>query len=94
MENNQLDILQGGHVLGKFFKDSKAISAGNYRIAVLQEDCIVTGFTDVDDVDQIELWDIAGETLKAGTILFAHNSRGIKTLSVSTGSGYALGSMS
>jgi len=93
MENNQLDILQGGHVNGKFFKDSKPISAGNYRIAVLQEDAIVTEFTDEDDVDQIPLWDIAGETLKAGAILFAHNSKGIKTLEVSSGSGFALGSM-
>jgi len=93
MENNQLDILQGGHVTGKFFKSGKAISSGNYKIAVIQADCVVTGFTDTDDVDQIPLWDIAGETIKAGTILFAHNCKGIKTLTVSSGSGYVLGQM-
>jgi hypothetical protein len=93
MENNQLDILQGGHVTGKFFKSGKAISGGDYKIAVIQSACVVTGFTDENDVDQIPLWDIAGETLEAGTILFAHNSKGIKTLSVSSGSGFALGNM-
>jgi hypothetical protein len=93
MENNQLDILQGGHVVGKFFKSGKAITAGDYKIAVLQEDAVVTAFTDEDNVDQIPLWDIAGETLKAGTILFAHNSKGIKTLTVTSGSGFVLGNM-
>jgi len=93
MENNQLDILQGGHVVGKFFKSGKAITAGDYKIAVLQEDAVVTSFTDEDDIDQIALWNISGETLKAGTILFAHNSKGIKSLTVSSGSGFALGNM-
>jgi hypothetical protein len=91
MENNQLDILQGGHEIGKFVKSGKAITAGKWRIFFCQEDCVITAFTDTSNTDQIPLWDISGETIKAGTILFCHNSKGIKTLTLSSGSGFVYG---
>jgi len=94
MENNQLDILQGGHVTGKFVASGKAITGGNWRIFVVLKACVITAFTGTDDVDQIALWNIAGETLEAGTILFAQNNKGIKTLTLSSGNGHVLGSMS
>ena len=93
MENNQLDVLQGGHQVGKFVASGKAITDGNYKIFVVLKACVVTAFTDTDDVNQIPLWNISGETLEAGTILFAHNSKGIKTLTLSSGNGHVLGTM-
>jgi hypothetical protein len=92
-ENNQLDILQGGHNSWKYFDSGKAISAGNWKIAYFQEDAVITTFTDTADVNQITLGDISGETIKAGVVLFAQNSKGIKALSVSSGSGFVFGTM-
>jgi len=93
MEKNQMAILQGGHQAWKYFDSGKAISAGNWKMVFFQEDAVVTAWTDTADVDQIALGNIAGETIKAGTILFAQNSKGTKTLSVSSGSGFVFGTM-
>lgn len=92
-ENNQLDILQGGHNSWKYFDSGKAISAGNWKIIYFQEDSVVTTWTDTSDVDQIALGNIAGETIKAGGVLFAQNSKGTKSLAVSSGSGFVFGTM-
>jgi hypothetical protein len=89
--NNQLDVLQGGHQQIKFVKSGKAITAGNWSIFYVQEDCVITAMTDTADVNQLPLLDIATETIKAGTVLFCWNSRGIKTLTLSSGSGFVMG---
>jgi len=93
MESNQLDILQGGHNVGRFVKSGKAITAGNWKLIYVVSDCVITAFTDTADVNQIPLWDISGETIPAGTILFSHNAKGVKTLTLSSGSAFVYGTM-
>jgi hypothetical protein len=94
MENNQLDILQGGHVEGVFFNASKPITASNYKLLYFQEDSVINTWTDTADVNQKTLWNIGTETIKAGTILFAKNSKGTKAIALTSGSGFAYGIMS
>lgn len=93
MENNQLDVLQGGHQVWKYFDSAKPITSGSWKIVYFQEDSVVTEWTDTNDTDQIALGNIAGETLKAGDILWAQNSLGTKTLEVSSGSGFVFGTI-
>ena len=52
MENNQLDVLQGGHNDGKFFNSAKAISAGNWKVIYFQEDSVINTWTDTKDANQ------------------------------------------
>ena len=91
-KGSQSDLLQGGHILGVFTNSSKAISGGSYSILVIQEDCVITSMTDTADRDIKAQWNIGTETIKAGTILFAHNQVGIKTVVLASGSGFVLGS--
>lgn len=93
MENNQLDVLQGGHNDGKFFNSSKAISSGNWKIIYFQEDSVINTWTDSQDANQKTAWNIGTETIKAGTVLWALNSLGTKTLSVTSGSGFVFGTI-
>lgn len=93
MENNQLDVLQGGHNDGRFFNSAKPISAGNWKVIYFQEDSVISAWTDTRDGNQRTAWNIGSETIKAGTLLFAQNSLGTKTLSVTSGSGFVFGIM-
>lgn len=83
-----IEKLLGGGKKGKFFKNGKAITGGNYAFIYFQEDTVLTTFTDSKDGNQITAWDISGETIKAGTVLFAQGGLGIKALTVSSGSGF------
>lgn len=91
MSGSQNDILQGGHKIGKFVNSSEPISGGTYSIFVVQEDCVITSMTDVNDADIKAQWNIGSETIKAGSIIFAHNQLGIKTVALTSGSGFVLG---
>jgi hypothetical protein len=91
MSGKQNDIIQGGHVTGKFVNSSKPISGGKFSIFVVQEDCVITSMTDVNNADVKAQWNIGSETIKAGTILYAHNQLGIKTVVLASGSGFVLG---
>lgn len=88
---SQSDLLQGGHILGVYTNSSKPIAGGSYSVLVVQEDCVITSMTDAADRDVKAQWNIGSETIKAGTILFAHNQVGIKTVVLASGSGFVLG---
>ena len=93
MDQNQLDALQGGHKVGKIVKSGKPITASSYKILLIVEDSVISVFTDTTDIDQIALWGISGDTIKAGTILFCHNYKGIKALTFTSGSGFVYGTI-
>ena len=90
---SQLDALQGGHKVGKLVTASKGITNGNWKLFVPQEDTVIASFVATDDSNQMTAWNIGTETIKAGTVLFAQDLKGIKTLTLTSGSGFVYDSL-
>jgi hypothetical protein len=88
-----IELLQGGGVSGVFCKSGKPVSNSRYKFIYFQEDSVISAFTSTTNVDEIALWNISGETIKAGTLLFAHNGEGIKNVTLSSGSAFLFDSV-
>jgi hypothetical protein len=89
----QLELLQGGYQDGIFINASKPItgttaSTTSYKFVYFQEDSVINTFTNTADGNEKLLWNIGTESIKAGTLLFAHRGLGIKSLTLTSGSGF------
>tara|TARA_R110000851_G_C13080364_1_gene565715 strand:- start:67 stop:342 length:276 start_codon:yes stop_codon:yes gene_type:complete len=85
-----IDIMMG--LNGGLFIDSTVTGTvdTNYRTVYVNEDCVFTVLTDVNDVDLIAAWGISGKTIGKGAMLGSLNKVALKTITVSSGSVLAL----
>jgi hypothetical protein len=83
MTIEQLVALKGGLLVDD---TTTGTASTNYIYLVVNEDCIFTALTDVDDNNVLTEWGLATKTLTKGMVIAPASKKAFKTVTVSSGS--------